>query len=261
MNTINLSSCEDFEDYCLRTFKNMLHGEMFPYSLRATYHLVFNSWEDAVREIDENGVEGYSYQKSQDNDDYLLSMCGFTIHVVLQDKNLQLLALFCDNTYKQQMTIFDIPVRFTTRCEKKANGKMGITQIPINDHLPKSPDAHNDGFMCCCGDLYAKTCFDKFLQESGFTQSTAAVAASYGMPEEGLLCILNQNGIIKENDDDEGWELAEVLRDSKLVLEKTGMDGMSEKQWTYKGQYYIWTLLTQKNAWRRQGVGKELARS
>ena len=64
------------------------------------------------------------------------------------------------------------------------------------------------------------------------------------MPEEGLLCILNQNGIIIENDDDAGWELAEVLMDSGLVLEKTGMDGMPEKQWTYKGQYYIWTLLT-----------------
>ena len=125
------------------------------------------------------------------------------------------------------------------------NGKMGIVQIPIKDHLPKSPDARNDGFMSCCGDLYAKTCFDKFLQESGFTQSTAAVAASYGIPEEGLLCILNQNGIIKENEDDAGWELAEALKDSELIREKIGTDGMPEKQWTYKGQYYIWTLLTQ----------------
>ena len=238
------SSGEGFEDYCLRTFKTMLHGEMFPYSLRETYHLVFNSWDEAVKEIDENGVEGYSYQKSQDNDDYFLSMCGFTYHVVLQDKTLQLLALFCDTTYRQQMAIFDIPVRFKTRSERKSNGKMRIVQIPIEDHLPKSPGARNDGFMSCCGDLYAKTCFDKFLQESGFTQSTAAVAASYDMPEEGLLCILNQNGIIIENDDDSGWELAEVLMDSGLVLEKTGMDGMPEKQWTYKGQYYIWTLLT-----------------
>jgi len=212
-----MSSGEGFEDYCLRTFKTMLHGEMFPYSLRETYHLVFDSWDEAVNEINEYGVEGY----------------------------LQLLALFCDTTYRQQMTIFDIPVRFTTKCEKMANGKMGIIQIPIKDHLPKSPDARNDGFMSCCGDLYAKTCFDKFLQESGFTQSTAAVAASYGIPEEGLLCILNQNGIIKENEDDAGWELAEALKDSELIREKTGTDGMPEKQWTYKGQYYIWTLLTQ----------------
>ena len=216
-----MSSGEGFEDYCLRTFKTMLHGEMFPYSLRETYHLVFDSWDEAVNEINEYGVEGYSYMESPDADDYLLSMCGFTRHVVLQDKSLQLLALFCDTTYRQQMTIFDIPVRFTTRCEKMANGKMGIVQIPIKDHLPKSPDARNDGFMSCCGDLYAKTCFDKFLQESGFT------------------------GIIKENEDDAGWELAEALKDSELIREKTGTDGMPEKQWTYKGQYYIWTLLTQ----------------
>ena len=130
-----MSSGEGFEDYCLRT--------------------------------NEYGVEGYSYMESPDADDYLLSMCGFTRHVVMQDKSLQLLALFCDTTYRQQMTIFDIPVRFTTRCEKMANGKMGIVQIPIKDYLPKSPDARNDGFMSCCGDLYAKTCFDKFLQESG----------------------------------------------------------------------------------------------
>lgn len=245
MTMFVMSSGEGFEDYCLRTFKTMLHGEMFPYSLRETYHLVFDSWNEAVNEINEYGVEGYSYMESPDADDYLLSMCGFTRHVVMQDKSLQLLALFCDTTYRQQMTIFDIPVRFTTRCEKMANGKMGIVQIPIKDHLPKSPDARNDGFMSCCGDLYAKTCFDKFLQESGFTQSTAAVAASYGIPEEGLLCILNQNGIIKENDEDAGWELAEALKDSELIREKTGTDGMPEKQWTYKGQYYIWTLLTQ----------------
>ena len=79
-------------------------------------------------EINEYGVEGYSYMESPDADDYLLSMCGFTRHVVMQDKSLQLLALFCDTTYRQQMTIFDIPVRFTTRCEKMANGKMGIVQ-------------------------------------------------------------------------------------------------------------------------------------
>lgn len=239
-----ITSGEGFEDYCLRAFKNMLHGEMFPYSLKATFHLVFDSWEDAVREIDENGVEGYSYQESPEDDDYLLSMCGFTRHVVLQDKTLQLLALFCDTTYRQQMAIFDIPVRFETRCEKKANGKMRIVQVPIENHQPKSQETRHDGFMSCCGDLYAKTCFDKFLQKSGFTQSTAAVAAAYGMPEEGLLCILSQNNIITENDDDAGWELAEALKDSEFVVEKPGMDGVPEKQWTYNGQFYIWTLLT-----------------
>ena len=75
----------------LRTFKTMLHGEMFPYSLRETYHLVFDSWDEAVKEINEYGVEGYSYMESPDADDYLLSMCGFTRHVVMQDKSLQLL--------------------------------------------------------------------------------------------------------------------------------------------------------------------------
>ena len=125
-----MSSGEGFEDYCLRTFKTMLHGEMFPYSLRETYHLVFDSWDEAVKEINEYGVEGYSYMESPDADDYLLSMCGFTRHVVMQDKSLQLLALFCDTTYRQQMTIFDIPVRFTTRCEKMANGTATMDSCP-----------------------------------------------------------------------------------------------------------------------------------
>ncbi len=55
-----MSSGEGFEDYCLRIFKTMLQGEMFPYSLRETYHLVFDSWDEAVNEINEYGVEGGS---------------------------------------------------------------------------------------------------------------------------------------------------------------------------------------------------------
>ena len=74
--------------------------------------------------------------------------------------------------------------------------------------------------------------------------NTATVAASFGMPEEGLLCTLNQNGIIIENDDDAGWELSETLKDSDLIIEKRGVDGVPEKQWTYKGLYFIWLLLT-----------------
>ena len=36
--TINLLSSEkEFEDFCLDAFKSILHGEMFPYSLRGTY--------------------------------------------------------------------------------------------------------------------------------------------------------------------------------------------------------------------------------
>ena len=58
------SSGEDFEDYCLRTFKCMLHGERFPYSLRETYHLVYASWNEAVKELKEHGAEGFSYLKA-----------------------------------------------------------------------------------------------------------------------------------------------------------------------------------------------------
>ena len=63
-----LSSGEEFEDYCLRTFKCLLHGEVFPYSLRETYTLGFTSWDEAVNELLENGVEGFSYQKSPDGE-------------------------------------------------------------------------------------------------------------------------------------------------------------------------------------------------
>ena len=243
--TVNLLSSEkEFEDYCLGAFKSMLHGEMFPYSLRGTYYLVFNSWDDAVNELQENGAEGYSYLENPEDDDYLLSLHGFTQHIVMQDKTLELLARFCDTTYRQQMAIFDIPVRFETRCEKKADGKSRIVQIPIKDIMPKGFDKHHEGFASCCGDLYAKTCFDKFLQESGFSVNTATVAAAYGMPEEGLLCTLKQNDVIIDNDDDAGWELAEALKNSNLIIEKMDVDGMPEKQWTYKGLYFIWLLLT-----------------
>ena len=239
-----LSSVEEFEDYCLRTFKCSLHGDLFPYSLKETYHLVYTSWNEAVKELLENGVEGFTYQMSSDGDDYLLSFVGFTQHVVMQDKTLELLACFCNTTYRQQMALFDIPVRFNTRCEKKENGKMRVVQIPVNDIQSKCFVPHRDGHMTSCGDLYAKTCFDKFLQESGFSVGTASVAAAYGMPEEGLLCTLKQNDVIIVNDDDAGWELAEALKDSDLIVEKMDVDGMPEKQWTYKGLYFIWLLLT-----------------
>ena len=243
--TINLLCSEkEFEDFCLDAFKSILHGEMFPYSLRGTYHLVFNSWDEAVNELQKNGVEGYSYQENSEDDDYFLSLHGFTQHVVMQDKTLELLACFCNTTYRQQMALFDIPVRFNTRCEKKGNGKIRVVQIPVNDFQSKCFVPSRDGHMTSCGDLYAKTCFDKFLQESGFSVNTATVAAAYGMPEEGLLCTLKQNDIIIDNDDDAGWELAEALKDSDLIIEKTDVDGMPEKQWTYKGLYFIWLLLT-----------------
>ena len=105
-----LSSEKEFEDFCLDAFKSILHGEMFPYSLRGTYHLVFNSWDEAVNELQENGVEGYSYQEKPEDDDYFLSLHGFTQHVVMQDKTLELLACFCNkiNNFVVKRLVFGI---------------------------------------------------------------------------------------------------------------------------------------------------------
>lgn len=246
MSSLMMPSGEGFEDYSLRVFKHFLHGDLFPYSLRETYRLVYDSWDEAVKYLLENGIEGFSYQESPDGDDYLLSMHGFTQHVVMRDKTLKLLASFCDTTYRQQMSIFDIPIHFETRCEKKENGQMRIVQAPINGYQPKSQDPRYDGFLASCGDLYAKTCFDKFLQNSGFSETTAAIAEAFGMPEEGLLCTLKQNDIIVESDEEgeDSWELAEKLKDADFIVEKIGAEGMPEKQWTYKGLYFIWLLLT-----------------
>ena len=143
------------------------------------------------------------------------------------------------------MSIFDIPVHYETTYEKKADGKMRIIQVPVNGFHPKDQDPRYLAFMESGGDLYAKTCFDRFIQDSGLTRCTAEIAEAFGMPEEGLLCILKQNGIIVVNEDDEdGWEIAEALKDSGLTLVKTGIDGKPETQWTYKGGYFIWLLLT-----------------
>ena len=246
MTSSLLPSGEEFEDYCLRTFKCLLHGEVFPYSLRETYTLGFTSWDEAVKELLENGVEGFCYQNSPDGDDYLLSMQGFAQHVAMQDKSLELLACFCDTTYKQHMTIFDIPVHYETKCERKPDGKMRIVQVPINGYQPKALDPCYGGIMEGCGDLYTRICFDMFLKKTGFSERTADIAEAFGMPEEGLLCTLKQNGVIVENadDGDDGWELAETLKDADLTIKKTGPDGKPEKQWTYKGIYFIWLLLT-----------------
>ena len=246
MTSSLLPSGEDFEDYCLRTFKCLLHGEVFPYSLRETYTLGFTSWDEAVKELLENGGEGFCYQNSPDGDDYLLSMQGFAQHVAMQDKSLELLACFCDTTYKQHMTIFDIPVHYETKCERKPDGKMRIVQVPINGYQPKVLDPRYGGIMEGCGDLYTRICFDMFLKKTGFSERTADIAEAFGMPEEGLLCTLKQNGVIVENadDGDDGWELAETLKDADLTIKKTGPEGKPEKQWTYKGIYFIWLLLT-----------------
>ena len=88
MEQINLPSGEDFEDYCLRTFECFLQGDLFPYSLKETYRLAFASWDEAVNELMEIGVEGFSYQKNPDADDYQMCMQGFTHHVLMRDKSL-----------------------------------------------------------------------------------------------------------------------------------------------------------------------------
>lgn len=250
------TSGEDFEDYCLRTFKCMLHGDRFPYSLRETYHLVFASWNEAVKELIAHGVEGFSYQESPEGDDYLLSMHGFAQLVVMQDETLELLACFCDTTYRQQMAIFDIPVRFETRCEKKDDGQMRIVQVPVNGYQSNSQKHSHNGFMTTCGDLYAKVCFDTFLQKSGLSVRTAEIAEVFGMPEEALLCTLKQDGIIRtknlevrgktvDDESDSSWELEDNFKDKGFTQVKTGPDGKPEMQWTYKGAYHIWAFLTQ----------------
>lgn len=256
MEPINLPSGEDFEDYCLRTFECFLQGDLFPYSLKETFDLVFASWNEAVNELLEHGVEGFSYQKSLDADDYQLCMEGFTQHVLLQDRTLRLLVCFCNTTYKQLVSTFDIPMRYDTKSVMGDNGRMKIVHVPINGHQPKVQNPRYSGVMEANGDLVAKVSFDRFLQEAGFTVSTAEIAQAFGMPEEGLLCILNQNGIIRckhsevrdkiddEEDDANSWELADNLSGNGYTLVKTGIDGMPEIQWTYKGIFFIWLLLT-----------------
>ena len=245
MDSFCLPSGEGFEDYCLRTFKCFLHGALFPYSLRETYTLVFTSWDEAVKELLAHGAEGFSYIKSPDGDDYLMCMQGFTQHIVMQDKSFELLACFCDTTYKQLMTIYDIPVHYVTKSVMDDDGHRRIVQMPINGYQPKMQDPRYSGIMEASGDLYTKTCFDKFLQKSGFSESTADIAEAFGMPEEGLLCTLKQSGIIVESGQGEdGWDLTEALRANELTRKKTGADGKPEMQWTYKGIYLIWLLLT-----------------
>ena len=256
MEPIKISSCEDFEEFCFRTFECFLQGDLFPYSLRDTYHLAFSSWDEAVKELLEDGVEGFTYQKSQDGDDYQLCMQAFVHHVLLQDKELRYLACFCNNTYKMLVNTFDIPLRYDTQCVKGDDGRMILVQNPLDGHQPKIQNPRYYGVMEANGDLVAKVSFDRFLQEAGFTVSTAEIAQAFGMPEEGLLCILNQNGIIRcqhsevrdkiddEEDDANSWELADNLSGNGYTLVKTGIDGMPETQWTYKGIFFIWLLLT-----------------
>lgn len=251
MDTLRLSSCEDFEDFCLRAFERFLQGDLFPYSLKETYHLAFSSYEEAVKNLLANGTEGFSYQKSPDGSDYWLCMQGFTHHVLMQEKSLELLASFCNTSYKLLVHTFDIPMRYETRSVKGDDGRMKIVHIPINGYQPKVNNPRYSGIMEANGDLVAKVAFDRFLLKCGFTERTATIAEAFGMPEEGLLCVLKQKGIIVENEDageeDEdgsSWELAETFKDTEFTKVKPGPDGKPETQWTYKGFFFIWLLLT-----------------
>ena len=243
MNEISLPSGEDFAEYYTRIFESFLNGDLFPFSLKETFSLVYPSWEEAEEELLENGAEGFSYMKSPDGDDYLMCPEGFTIHIVMKDRSLALLPPYCNTMYKRLMTIFDIPVHYETKRVKGDNGRMKIVQEPINGYQPKTNDPLHCGLMEASGALVAKVEFDHFLQDAGFTRSTAEIAEKFGMPEEGLLCILKQNGIIVEKSDDD-WELAENYKDDGYTLTKTGQDGKPEIQWTHDGVYYIWLHLT-----------------
>lgn len=254
MDTISLSSCEDFEEYCLCTFENFLQGDLFPYSLKETYHLAYSSWEEAVKNVTENGPEGFAYQKSPDGSDYWLCMQGFTQHVLAHDKSLKLLSDFCNITYHLLVNTFDIPMRYETKNVMGDNGQMKIVHVPIDGHQPKVKDSRYSGIMEANGDLVAKVRFDRFLLKSGFTEPTFRIAEAFGMPEEGLLCILKQNGIIRtkksevrgktEDEEDSTWELSDDFKAKEFTKVKTGLDGKPETQWTYKGFFFIWLLLT-----------------
>lgn len=244
----SLSSCEDFEDYCLRAFERFLQGDLFPYSLKETYHLAYPSYEEAVKNLLDDGPEGFAYQESPDGSDYWMCMQGFSQHILVHEQSLKLLSDFCNITYHLLVKTFDIPLRYETRSVMGDNGRMKIEHVPINGHQPKMTDPRYSGIMEANGDLVAKVRFDRFLMKAGFTESTAKIAEAFGMPEEGLLCILQQNGIIVLGDDDEEgsttWELAENFRDKEFTQVKTGPNGKPETQWTYKGFFFIWLLLT-----------------
>lgn len=248
MESISLPSGEGFAEYYTRIFERFLNGDLFPFSLKETFSLVYSSLDEAEEELLANGVEGFSYVKSPAGDDYLMCPEGFTLHIVMKDKSLELLPLYCNTMYKRLMTIFDIPVHYESRCVKGDDGRMKIVQEPINGYQPKKNDPLHCGLMEATGDLFAKMSFEQFQQDAGFTNSTAEIAEKFGMPEEGLLCILKQNGIIVDGDEDEdegfSWKLSENYRHRGFTLVKTVLDGKPEIQWTHAGVYYIWLHLT-----------------
>ena len=147
MNEISLPSGEGFAEYYTRIFERFLNGDLFPFSLRETFSLVYPSWEEAEEELLENGAEGFSYVKSPDGEDYLMCPEGFTIHIVMKDRSLEMLPPYCNTMYKRLMTIFDIPVHYETKRVKGDSGRMKIVQEPINGYQPKVLDPRYSGIM------------------------------------------------------------------------------------------------------------------
>ena len=241
-----LSSGEKFEDYCERTFEDYLDGNLFPYSLRETYSLAYDTLEEAEERIVNEGVEGFSYHKCEDGD-YALCMQSFTEFIVLHEKTLVMLEKFCNGTYRELINTYDIPFRYETKRVMGADGRWKIVQVPVPGYHPKNTDPRFLGFMKASGDLAEKVAFERFLKEAGFTWTTEEIAASFDMPEEGLLASLAQSDVIVHDADDEencSWELTEAYKGEGLTLMKDTADGKSVQQWTYKGFFFIWLLLT-----------------
>lgn len=209
-----MTTGENFEDYCLRIFDVFLGGDVFPYSLRETYSLVYDSWEAAVKELMAHGIEGFSYQRDAANDDYLMCMQGFTQHVLMHDKTLELVAQFSNTTYKLLMYNFDVPIRFESRSVKGEDGRMKIEAVPVGGYQPKHGGSRYHGFEVANGDIAAKAQFDRFLQQSGFTWRTAEIAEAFDMTEAELVRILEQNGI------------------------------EAKAAWTYRDFFFVYLLLT-----------------
>ena len=214
MDAVLFSTCEEFEGFCLRSFESYMSGDLFPYSLRETYRLAFDTWEEAELELKVHGVDGFTYYKLPDGSDYQMCMQGFTQHVLIHERSLELLSQFCNATYKILMNMFDVPLRYETRCEVGEDGRMRLVPAPVGGYGPKAFDLRRNGIEEANGDIAAKVQFDRFLQKNGYTWRTADISEAFDMPEEGLVCILKQNGI------------------------------EPKEAWTYQDYYFVYLLLT-----------------
>lgn len=77
----------------------------------------------------------------------------------------------------------------------------------MGEFQPKYGGSCYHGFEAANGDIAAKAQFDRFLQKSGFTWRTAEIAKAFDMPEEGLVGILEQNGVEPK----EAWTYKDFL--------------------------------------------------